>query len=463
MYGHLVAVEVRVVGGADERMQTDGLAFHQQGLKGLDAQTVQGRGAVEQDGILPHHFGENVPDHQLFALHHLLGALDGGGMPAFLQLRVDEGLEELQRHLLGQAALMQLEVGAYGDDRTAGVVHALAQQVLAEAALLALDHVGEGLEGPAVGPGDGAAAAAVVEQGVHGFLQHALFVADDDLRRAQLHEPLEAVVAVDDATVEVVQVGGGEAAAVQRDEGAQLRRDDRDDFHDHPFGLVAGFEEGLDDLQPLGDLLFLGLALGGLAFLAQLDPQFLEVQLFQQRAHGLGAHAHGEHVVGAVVIQDLEVLVLGDDLLLLQIGLAGIKHDVGVEVEHLFQIGHGHVQQGADLGGQGLQEPDVGHGRGKLDVAHALAAHLGSDDFHAALFADDAAMLHALVLAAVAFVVLHGAEDLGAEQAVPLRLEGTVIDGLRFLHFAVGPCADGFGRSDGNLDGFQVADVGHVG
>ena len=44
-------------------------------------------------------------------------------------------------------------------------------------------------------------------------------------------------------------------------------------------------------------------------------------------------------------------------------------------------------------------------------------------DFHAALLADDAAMLEALVLAAKTFVVLHGPEDLGAEEPVPSGLK----------------------------------------
>jgi hypothetical protein len=51
-------------------------------------------------------------------------------------------------------------------------------------------------------------------------------------------------------------------------------------------------------------------------------------------------------------------------------------------------------------------------------VAHALAAHLRLGNFDTALFADDAAMLEALVLAAEALVVLDRPEDLGAEQAV---------------------------------------------
>src|SRR3546814_6577619 len=74
-------------------------------------------------------------------------------------------------------------------------------------------------------------AAAVVEQRIDGFLQHALFVADDDVRRAQLHQPLQAVVAVDDAAVEVVQVQGREATAIERQQRAQLGRDHRSEEH----------------------------------------------------------------------------------------------------------------------------------------------------------------------------------------------------------------------------------------
>src|SRR3546814_1482881 len=96
----------------------------------------------------------------LFALDQLLGGLDGGRQATALQLGEDEGLEQLQRHLLRQAALVQAQGGPNDDHRTARVVDALAEQVLAEAALLALDHVGQRLERALVGAGDGAAAAA---------------------------------------------------------------------------------------------------------------------------------------------------------------------------------------------------------------------------------------------------------------------------------------------------------------
>ena len=89
-------------------------------------------------------------------------------------------------------------------------------------------------------------------------------------------------------------------------------------------------------------------------------------------------------------------------------------------------------------------------------MAHALAAHLGEGHFDAALLADHAAVLEPLVLAAQALVVLDRPEDLGAEEAVPLRLEGPVVDGLRLLHLAVGPRADLLGRGKPDLDRIEL-------
>src|ERR1700678_1438011 len=151
---------------------------------------------------------EDVPHLGTLLLHHLLGALDGVDVSALFQLVVDERLEELDRHLLRQTALVQLERGADDDDRAARVVDALAEQVLTEAPLLALEHVAQALERALVRTGDRLAAAAVVEEGVDRFLQHAALVADDDLGRVELEQALQAVVAVDDASVKVVEIAG---------------------------------------------------------------------------------------------------------------------------------------------------------------------------------------------------------------------------------------------------------------
>src|SRR5205823_7064842 len=72
-------------------------------------------------------------------------------------------------------------------------------------------------------------------------------------------------------------------------------------------------------------------------------------------------------------------------------------------------------------------------------MAHALAPDARQRHLDRALFADDALVLHPLVLAAQAFVVLDRPEDARAEQAVALGLEGPVVDGLRLLDLAVEP------------------------
>src|SRR5206468_12811583 len=134
------------------------------------------------------------------------------------------------------AALVELELRADDDDRAPGVVDALAEQVLAEPALLALEHVRETLEAVVAGARDRAAAASVVDERVARLLEHPLLVADDDLGGAELEKPLEAVIAVDDAAVQVVQVGGREAATVELDHRPEIRRDDRQNGQDHPLG-----------------------------------------------------------------------------------------------------------------------------------------------------------------------------------------------------------------------------------
>src|SRR5690242_3102948 len=91
-------------------------------------------------------------------------------------------------------------------------------------------------------------------------------------------------------------------------------------------------------------------------------------------------------------------------------------------------------------------------------MTHALAPDARQRDLDRALFADDALVLHPLVLAAQALVVLDRPEDAGAEQAVALRLEGAVVDGLRLLDLAVGPRENLLRRRDRDPD--LVEDLG---
>src|SRR5439155_25381049 len=188
--------EVGAEGLAHERVDLDGVALDELGHKGLDAETVERQSAVQQDRVVLDDLLENVPYLGRDPLDVALRALDVVREAALDELAHDERLEELERHLLRKAALVQLEVVADDDDRAAGVVHALAKQVLPEPALLAAEHVREGLQLVVPGPRDGASAAAVVHEGVDRLLEHALLVADDDLGRAELKQTLEPVVPI---------------------------------------------------------------------------------------------------------------------------------------------------------------------------------------------------------------------------------------------------------------------------
>ena len=158
-----------------------------------------------------------------------------------------------------------------------------------------------------------------------------------------------------------------------------------------------------------------------------------------------------------VLFARLAELLFVEQLVLLQLGLARIDDDVGLEVEDPLEIAQRDVEQVADAARQPLEEPHVADRRGQRDVAEALAADLGLRDFDAALVADHAAVLHALVLAAQALPVGDRPEDLRAEQAVALRLEGPVVDRLRLGHLAVRPRQDLVGRGQADPNRVEVA------
>ena len=417
---------------------------------------------------------QDIPNDGFLAIHDLLGALDGLDDAALDELADDEGLVELGGHQLGNAALVHLQLRTYHDHGTGRVVDTLAEQVLAEAALLALEAVGQRLERAVDVALDGGCLAGIVEQAVYGLLEQTLLVAQDDLRGLDLHQSLQAVVADDDATVEVVEVGGGEAATVQGHERAQFGRNHRHGTQYHPLGLVdvARGSEALHHLQALESLGLALLAAVGIGTVAQLIRELVQVDVAQQVEDGLGAHL-GYELVGIVVgqvlvllaqlVHDLQIFLLGkqvelvDDIELAGLGqtllfgsalgkflalagLAGLDHHVALVINHGVELLAGQTQQVADLVGQGAEVPDVCHRHQQLDMAHALAAHLLLGHLHA-------------TVVAVTLVVLDRAEDLLAEQAVAFGLIGAVVDGLGLEDLTARTGLDLLGRCqrDGDL------------
>ena len=195
------------------------------------------------------------------------------------------------------------------DDRTAGIVDAFTEQVLTEATLLTLEGVGERLEGAVAFRLDAGNLAAVVEERVDGFLQHALLVAHNDFGGLDFDQSFQTVVADDDTTVEFVDVGRGEATAVERYEGTQVRRNDRDDVHNHPLGTVVHatglhgtlrLTERLNDIQAFEGVLFASHCSFMRGFGAQFIAEFVKVELGEELVESLGAHA-GDELVGVAV------------------------------------------------------------------------------------------------------------------------------------------------------------------
>ena len=263
---------------------------------------------------------------------------------------------------MGRPHWCSLQRRAGDDDRTARVVDALAEQVLTEPALLALEHVGQRLQRTVARTGDRTAAAAVVEQGVDGLLEHPLLVVDDDLRGTQAEQPAEPVVAVDDPAVQVVEVRRGEAATVELDHRTQLGRDHRHDVEDHrlrviePAAVVVAAVEAGHDLQSLDRLL---LALGrqrlasrvaGVDRVAELDLLLVEVDAVDQALDRVGTGAALE-VVAVLVAQLAPQDLVVDDLARVQV--LELVERAGDEVEldlvALAQGGDVLVRLGAQL------------------------------------------------------------------------------------------------------------------
>ena len=204
VYGHLVAVKVGIERGTNERVELYRLALDQLRLKGLDAEAVECRRPVEQNRMLANHVFKDVPDDRFLVFNKLLRGLDRSRDAHGFELVKNERLEKLQRHQLGQAALMQFELRSDHNHRTTRVVDPLAQQVLAEAPALALDHVSQRLERTLVGARHGLTATTVIEQRIDRFLEHALLIAHDNFGRLELEQPLQAIVTVNHATIKIV-------------------------------------------------------------------------------------------------------------------------------------------------------------------------------------------------------------------------------------------------------------------
>ena len=189
---------------------------------------------------------------------------------------------------------MQKQFWPDNDHRTARIINAFAQQILTEAALLSLQHIGERFQWSLVGAGYHAPPAAIVEQSVNRFLQHPFFIPDDNIGCAQFDEAFQTIVPVDNPAVQIVQIRRGEPAAVQRHQRAQFRWDNRHDVENHPFRSRVRFDKRFNQLQPLDVFFSLGFRPSFLQVNANGFKFFFKLQRPQHVLDRLRANLGGE-------------------------------------------------------------------------------------------------------------------------------------------------------------------------
>ena len=457
MNRHLVTVKVGVESSADQRVKFDGTTVHQHRLKCLNRQTVQGRRTVQKHRMFLDDIFKGIPDFRMLigTLDFLLCLFDIGGLHHFGQALDNKRLEKLQRHFTRQTALIDLQIRTDDNHRTAGIVHALTQQVLAEAALLAAQHFGKRLELAVGRTGNGLATATVVNQGIHGLLQHPLFVADHNVGRVNLHQFFEAVVAGNDPAIKLIKVRRSETTAVQLRHGADIRRQNRQDIQNHPVKMIARFAESLDYFQALDNAHPL-LTGRGEKLVFQLKSQRLDINSRQQFLNGFRAHTDAELV--AIHFTVFFIGLFAQNRALHQWRHAGIQHHILGKVEHLLQLLRRDVQHQRHPGRYGLEVPDVRNRAGQFDVTHPFAAHFFGGDLHAAFFTlvhpslRQGADMGVFVFSAHAGAVLGRPENPLAEKSADFGLQGTVVDGFGLGHFTVRPITDHLGRGQTDLD-----------
>ena len=212
----------------------------------------------------------------------------------------------------------------------------------------------------------------VIEECVDRLLQHPFFVANDDFRRFECQQCFQAVVAVDDATIEVIQVGGGETSAFKRNERAQIRRNNRQHFEGHPLGTRFALDEPFDDFHLLNQLFAGHFAAGGRQCVFELAEASGQIDFLKQFTNPFGPDA-GVEAVNTVVVERLAIFEFREKLFLFKRSFAGINHDVVIVVDDVFEVAHGHIQKEAHAAGRGFKEPDMGNRNSQLNVSHAFA------------------------------------------------------------------------------------------
>ena len=114
-----------------------------------------------------------------------------------------------------------------------------------------------------------------------------------------------------------------------------------------------------------------------------------------------------------------------------------MDHNIALVINDHVQLLGGDTQQVADFVWQGTEVPDVRDGDHQIDVTHALAANLLFGYLNTTTVTNDSFVANALVLAAMAFIILNGAENAFAKQTTHFRFVTAVVDGFRLYNLTI--------------------------
>ena len=93
-------------------------------------------------------------------------------------------------------------------------------------------------------------------------------------------------------------------------------------------------------------------------------------------------------------------------------------------------------------------------------MGHSFPPDFGLNDLNTAFLTNNASVFHAFVFSAITLVILGRTKNFGAEQAVPLGLERSVIDGFGFFDLPEGPLPDLLRRGQRQTDSVVSSWIG---
>ena len=429
MHGHLVTIEVCVERGTNKRMKLDRLTFYKNRLECLDTQTMQCRCTVQHNRMLLNDVLKDIPYCRLKLLYHFLGIFDVVGSSVGNKLFHNERFEQLDSHLLRKTTLIDLQFRSYDDYRTSGIVNSFTEKVLTETSGFTLQHIGKGFQSSVSRSCYRTSTASVIDQGIYSLLQHTLLVADNDIRSTKLQKSFQTVVSVDDPSVKIIQVRCCKTSSVQLYHRTKIRRDNRDNGHDHPLRTVAGLTEGLHNLKTFDDpCTFLACCVHKLCL--QFFRIFFKIDSLKELHDGLGTHTYTESF--SVRLTCFLVLTLGEYLFVHKSGICRIQNDIVSKVKHFLQCSRRNIKDQTHTGRNSFKVPDMRHRSCKLDVSHTLSTNGRFGYFNTASVADNAFIANFFVLSTVALPVLARSENPFTEKTILLRLQGSVVDRFRF-------------------------------